>query len=163
MHLLWAYAMFSRCFHICNTLLGRGVALAAGCLTVQAWRRQLPGFAYHRWGAMPHFQGSCSCFGCLGRRYRAQQMPRRGSCLTTAYQMRALFVDILINADVQDPLQLWEAHKLQKVNDFLRDAQQVTPCCCRCFCLCLSSCFDLLSWHFFFFFLLLMPFMAEAK
>ena len=40
--------------------------------------------------------------------------------------MRALFVDILINADVQDPLQLWEAHKLHMVDDFLHDAQQVT-------------------------------------
>lgn len=111
----------------------------------------------------PTFKAAAVALGVLEDDTEHNRCLEEAAVSATAYQMRALFVDILINADVQDPLQLWEAHKLQMVDDFLRDAQQVTACCCSCFCLCLSSCFDLLSCHFFFFFLLLMPFMAEAK
>lgn len=115
----------------------------------------------------PTFKAAAVALGVLEDDTEHNRCLEEAAVSATAYQMRALFVDILMNADVQDPLQLWEAHKLQMVDDFLRDAQQVTVCLAVsrrcCLCLCLSSCFDLLSFHSFFFFLLSMPFLAGAK
>lgn len=74
----------------------------------------------------PTFNAAAVALGVLEDDAEHYRCLEEAAVCATACQMRALSVDILINVDVQDPLQLWEAHKLHMVDDFLCDAQQVT-------------------------------------
>lgn len=50
----------------------------------------------------------------------------------SAHQMRILFVNLLCDSEVQDPLKLWEDHKPQMIDDFLYEARLVSHLASSC-------------------------------
>ena len=74
----------------------------------------------------PTFKAAAVAVGVLEDDTEHYRCLEEAAVCAAACQMRSLYLDILINADVQDPLQLWEAHKLHMVDGFLCNAQQVT-------------------------------------
>lgn len=73
----------------------------------------------------PSFKAAAVALGVLEDDVEHHRCLEHAAISATAHQMRLLFVNVLCDSEMQDPLKLWEDHKLQMIDDFLYEARLV--------------------------------------
>lgn len=73
----------------------------------------------------PTFKAAAVALGVLEDDAEHHRCLEEAAVSANAHQMRILLVNLLCDSEVQEPLKLWEDHKLQMIDDFLYDARLV--------------------------------------
>ena len=147
--------------HVCNTLQEQGSCTGCVALLYRPGAVSFQNLRTIKHVPCPTFEAAAVPSGVLEDDTEHYRCLEEAAVFATACQTGAFLVDILINADGQDPVQLWEADKLYMVDARCPAGDNLA--CFSCFCLCLRSLLGTLNFHFFCFLFSVPLFFADAQ